>query len=211
MKPIFTIHEGEYLVGNHIEQHVLGPDGKKLNVWIPSKDTGVDILVTDKSNHLSVSLQVKYSKDFLVTHFSNDMQEKLLCCGWWSLNREKLVSSVADYWVLVLYSYHKIGGGTARNSRGKNDIQYIILRPKELAKRLDQIHGAPNRLQTYLWVTRERNRRCIETRGLRKNDSRAIVFNNTTIPEIRDFSQYLNNWNSIFETWTETEGNISIS
>jgi hypothetical protein len=37
MKTLFTIHAGEYLVGSHIEQHF-----RRVNVWIPSRDTGVD-------------------------------------------------------------------------------------------------------------------------------------------------------------------------
>jgi len=36
MKPLFTIHGGEYLVGCHIEQKF-----KRVNVWVPSRDTGV--------------------------------------------------------------------------------------------------------------------------------------------------------------------------
>jgi len=39
MKSLFTIHAGEYLVASHIEQHY-----KRVNVWIPSRDTGVDLL-----------------------------------------------------------------------------------------------------------------------------------------------------------------------
>jgi hypothetical protein len=35
MKPIFTIHAGEYLVGSHIESKF-----KKLNVWLPTKARG---------------------------------------------------------------------------------------------------------------------------------------------------------------------------
>jgi len=97
MKPLFTIHQGEYLVRSHIEQNVRGPDGEKLNVWIPSKDTGVDILVTDKANKKLVPLQVKFSKNFSVMHYPNDMKARLMCCGWWSLNREKIVNSTADY------------------------------------------------------------------------------------------------------------------
>ena len=38
---------------------------KHLNVWLPSKDTGVDILVTDKANRRTLSMQVKFSKDSL--------------------------------------------------------------------------------------------------------------------------------------------------
>ncbi len=43
MKPLFTIHGGEYLVGSYIERHF-----KRVNVWVPSRDTGVDLLVSDR-------------------------------------------------------------------------------------------------------------------------------------------------------------------
>jgi hypothetical protein len=39
-----------------------------VNVWIPTKDTGVDLLVSDRKNKKAVSLQVKFSRDFLATH-----------------------------------------------------------------------------------------------------------------------------------------------
>ena len=42
MKSLFSIHAGEYLVGSHIEKSY-----PKWNVWIPSKDTGIDLLVTN--------------------------------------------------------------------------------------------------------------------------------------------------------------------
>jgi len=52
MKPLFTIHAGEYLVGSHIEQKF-----RRVNVWVPSRDTGVDLLVSDRRNRHAVSLQ----------------------------------------------------------------------------------------------------------------------------------------------------------
>lgn len=60
MRPIFSVHAGEYLVGTHIEENY-----KNLNVWIPAKDTGIDLLLTDKTNRKTLSIQVKFSKDFL--------------------------------------------------------------------------------------------------------------------------------------------------
>ena len=54
---------GEYLIGSHIEEKF-----KNLNAWIPSKCTGIDLLFTDSKNKYSASLQVKLSKDSLVTH-----------------------------------------------------------------------------------------------------------------------------------------------
>lgn len=60
MRPLFTIHAGEFIVGEHIEKNFPG-----LNVWIPSKDTGIDLLVTDKTNSCKpISLQVKLSRDY---------------------------------------------------------------------------------------------------------------------------------------------------
>jgi len=44
LKPMFTVHEGEFLVGDYINRNL----GKKHEVWVPTKDTGVDLLVTSK-------------------------------------------------------------------------------------------------------------------------------------------------------------------
>jgi len=84
MKSLFTIHAGEYLVGSHIENKF-----KDLRVWIPSKDTGIDLLVSNADNSKAMSIQVKFSKDF--SH-----QTKSLSCGWWTLNEQKLADSTAD-------------------------------------------------------------------------------------------------------------------
>jgi 3D (Asp-Asp-Asp) domain-containing protein len=40
MKPLFTIHEGEFLVGDHINRKL----GNKFDVWVPTKDSGVEFL-----------------------------------------------------------------------------------------------------------------------------------------------------------------------
>jgi hypothetical protein len=45
MKPIFSIHAGEYLTGSHIENKF-----RQVNVWVPAKDTGIDLLVSDRAN-----------------------------------------------------------------------------------------------------------------------------------------------------------------
>jgi hypothetical protein len=105
MKPIFSVHAGEYLVATHIEENY-----KHLNVWLPSKDTGVDILVTDKANRRTLSLQVKFSNDFLGSlgnSTSDAVVAKVKAGGWWTFNQKKLSSSVADLWILVLYRFTK--------------------------------------------------------------------------------------------------------
>jgi hypothetical protein len=56
---MFSVHAGEFLVGNEIERRF--PDA---DLWLPAKDTGVDLLLTNASKSRSVTLQVKYSRDF---------------------------------------------------------------------------------------------------------------------------------------------------
>jgi len=40
VKPLFTLHAGEVVVGEHIEHGY-----KNVEVWVPTKDTGVDLLI----------------------------------------------------------------------------------------------------------------------------------------------------------------------
>lgn len=59
MRPIFTLHAGEYLVGMENEK-----TSKGTRVWMPTKDTGIGLLVTEATCRKSVSIQLKYSQDF---------------------------------------------------------------------------------------------------------------------------------------------------
>jgi hypothetical protein len=67
MRPLFTVHAGEFLVGEFIEECF-----PTLNVWIPSRDTGIDLLITNKQNSSTVSLQVKLSRDYKGPEAAND-------------------------------------------------------------------------------------------------------------------------------------------
>lgn len=177
MKPLFTIHAGEFVVGDFLERKF-----RNVNVWVPSKDTGVDLLVTDKKNKKAISLQVKFSRDFLATHMPAIFQNPLRACGWWSLNRDKIAKSNADYWVFVLVGFER------------RSTDYVIIKPSDLLKRLDKIHAKTKTIQSYLWVTEKR--KCWETRGLKRKEHIEIAqgqFKNTA----RDFSSYLNNWSPL--------------
>jgi hypothetical protein len=181
MKPIFSVHAGEYLAGSHIEEKF-----RHVNLWIPAKDTGIDLLVSDRSNHKTVSLQVKFSKDFLVAHMrrqSAEFQRKLRACGWWTLNSEKVRHSRADYWVFVLQGF------------ANKSVDFIVIPPRELLRRLRGIHhGQPRIWQVYLWVTR--TKRCWETRDLSKADKLLISDDKYSHP-YRDFTRYLNAWEPV--------------
>ena len=174
MKSLFTIHAGEFVVGEYIERKF-----RRVNVWVPSRDKGTDLLVTDLNNEKAISLQIKFSRDFLATHKASIFQKPLRACGWWSLNREKLAKSNADYWVFVLIGFQR------------RSTDFIVIKPSELLTRLDAIHGRLKRIQSYLWVT-EKNR-CWETRGLKRPEQLAIAEGRYSNNE-RNFSEYLNNW-----------------
>ena len=175
MKPLFTVHAGEYLVGSHIEEKY-----RKWNVWVPSKDTGIDLLVTDTSNQKAVSLQVKFSKDFNLTHRTPLLQHKLTSAGWWTHQEKKINTSRADFWVFVLPSFTE------------QKTSFIIIPPVELLRRLHAIHGkSRSRIHSYLWVTK--TGRCWESRGLSGDDQELLAFDRLTNGP-RDFSRYLNAW-----------------
>ncbi len=72
MRALFTVHAGEYLVGDFIEHNF-----PHLDVWVPSRDRGVDLLITGSNRGRSIGLQVRFSRDFLVTHMKDVYQPKL--------------------------------------------------------------------------------------------------------------------------------------
>lgn len=176
MKPIFSIHAGEYLVGEYLESHF-----KNLRLWLPSKDTGIDILATDKNCKQNLSIQVKFSKDFYAGVERTEKNQKLKTGGWWTLQRDKIINSPADYWVMVLY---QISG---------KKCDFIVIKPADLVKKYDQIFGEKNRISSYLTVTNHKTPRCWELRQL-KNQDRTKIFQDTLTSPARNFDKYLNNW-----------------
>jgi hypothetical protein len=178
MRSLFTIHAGEYLVGDYIERTFAG-----WNVWLPSKDTGIDLLVTDTRNRKTVSLQVKFSKDFNPTYGTPLLQSRLLAAGWWTHDTRKIRKSKADFWIFVLPSFVE------------RETSFIILPPSELLRRFIAIHGASKqRVHSYLRVTK--TKRCWEVRGLPNADQELIAFDRFTDAN-RDFTVFLNAWKQI--------------
>jgi len=174
MRPIFTIHSGEYLVGTHIEE-----DFPHLRVWIPSRDTGVDLLVTDSRQNKVASLQVKFSKDYLASSNSSSEMPEIESGGWWKLSADKMASSEADYWVFVLYQFHT------------RKFDFVVVPPRALLARYERIGAHSNPIQTYFSVTRQA--RCWETRGLGKADLQ-LVCSGSYANVARDFTEFLNVW-----------------
>jgi len=180
MKPIFSIHAGEYLVATHIEEAY-----KQLNVWLPTKDTGVDLLVTDRTNTRTVGVQVKFSKDFLGSvgdGTSDAIVAKVKAGGWWKFDQMRLSKSAADLWILVLYRFTR------------RDYDFIIIEPEELLRRYRSLGRNQAVIHSYLSVTN--TKRCWETRGLTKEQQDQVARGQYTNP-LRDLSEYLNNWQRV--------------
>lgn len=175
MKPLFTVHAGEFLVDCEIERRF-----RRVNVWIPAKDTGIDLLISSYDNKRTVSLQVKFSRDYLVTHMKEAaLHKELRSCGWWTPTRQQIEKSRAEYWVFVLVGF------------ANRSTDFIIIKPGDLRKRFDAIHGkSAKKFHSYLWVTQKGE--CWETRGLNRADQLSIA-EGTYKNEDRDFTAYLKN------------------
>jgi len=180
MKPLFTVHAGEFLVACHIEQHF-----RNVRVWVPTKDKGIDLLVSNTGSTRTVSLQVKFSRDYSVTHMQRDpaLLAELRGSGWWNLKRRQIETSQADYWVFVLVGF------------ANRSTDFIIIEPQRLLTRLDAIHpNAGQNLHSYFCVTRALQ--CYERRGLNRADEQRIAEQDFRNRE-RNFTRYLNNWRPI--------------
>lgn len=180
MRPIFTIHAGEYLVGCLLEEQF-----PHCHIWVPTKDTGVDLLITNPKTKKATSVQVKFSKDYSYGSWADTYRNDLVATGWWALNLKKMESSVADFWIMALLPHRDKG------------LQAIVIEPRVFRKRLLSLHGHHKTVQSYLWVTA--NKRCYETRGFRKAESSALVMDGKCTDPKRDFSPFLNNFVQIRE------------
>jgi len=179
MKPIFTIHAGEYLVGSEIEENY-----PNLRVWVPSKDTGIDLLVTSADGKKTITLQVKFSKDFLGKNVRDVISNGVKSGGWWTFKREKIEISPADYWVLVLYQFQH------------RAYDFVIIKPSKLLSIYDALERGEGTIQSYIWVTSNKNAMCWETRGLHKLDQEKIAIGAYRNQQ-RNLTSYLNDWKAI--------------
>ena len=176
MRTLFTVHAGEFLVGSEIERRI-----PRARTWLPSTDTGIDLLVTNSRNARAVALQVKYSRDF-VPRMDLAVTQGLRASGWWTYSRKKLQASEADLWVFVLPSFvHK-------------ETNYILIPPRELERRLSRFYGKADRVQSYLCVTEKG--KCWDARNLSKKD-RILIANHSYSNPDRDFTQFRNAWREL--------------
>ena len=163
MKPLFTIHAGEYLVGLYLPKKLRS---LRPNIWIPAKDTGIDLLVTDHANRHAVSLQVKYGKDFLPEEKKPDLQRSLRCRSWFALNKANLNKSEAQFWVFVLRGFER-------------EPDFVVIPKAELQRRMKKKRTSGRGiLQIYLCSTKStktKKARCWEMRDVGREAERQIA------------------------------------
>lgn len=167
---VYQTHFAEDIV----KDEILKKFKNKFNVWIPSKDTGIDILLTDKTNKKVVTLQVKWSKNYY-----EDYKDKESYGGWFQIKKNKLESSIADYWVLVIPS----------NSEKK--FQFIIVKPSELIENYVK-HGLyEDKINSYIDI---RGGKVYEGRGICNSDRKSHCYE---FPTERELLNCLNRWDKI--------------
>lgn len=128
---MFPLHAGEYLVGAEIEKRF-----RDLRVWVPSKDTEIDLLVTSTNCKNTVSLQVKFSKDYLGKGVREIISKGVKSGDWWTFKRDQIVSSPADYWVLALYQFQN------------RSYDFLIIKPEELLAMYDGLNRGSGNIQS---------------------------------------------------------------
>ena len=181
MRPIFTIHAGEYLVADYIERTY-----EQLNVWVPSKDAGIDLLVTNETNTSAISLQVKSSKSYTPTFAPSDYEKELVVGGLVNLNHKSLEDSTADLWVIILISHER-----------ETPPQHIVIPPKELLEHLIAVHGKSERYMFYPQIKKAgKSKLALEGRGLKKADKQAIVQGHFEL-DARDLTPFLEDWKAL--------------
>lgn len=168
MRTLFTPHAGEVLVGAEIEHQIKGAD-----VWLPAKDQGIDLFVTNSGRTRAVGLQVKFSRDF-------SQGGDLVAGGWWKFDRQKIRTSRADLWVFALVPMDR------------RKTWYVLIPPDDLEKRISEIHGKVSPVHLYLNVTK--HQRCLELRDLSKAESQTLAARPDGDDGPRDFTRYLNAW-----------------
>jgi hypothetical protein len=170
MKPLFTIHEGEFLVGDHINRKF----GRKFAVWVPTKDSGIDLLVTrERLRGKAVGLQVKFSRSFDI---HQELARHVIATSWYTLDPKKIRKSQADLWVFVILTL-------------RHEQHFVVIPTRELRKRIPTGRGKVWNL--YLWVYADGS--CYQVRDL-NNEERLDTVHRGVRDRKRDFSEWLDNW-----------------
>jgi hypothetical protein len=126
-------------------------------------------------------LQVKYSRDYVDSSPAALAFTAITRSSFISVQRRKLKTSAARYWIIVLHSF------VSKSPR------FPIVTPMELLKRIEAHHGRQETYRLYFCVIGEK--KCWELRCPVAEKRRALA-SGSTAPS-RDFSDFLDDWSRI--------------
>jgi len=182
MKPLFTIHAGEFLVGDHIGRTLK----QHFDVWLPVRDTGVDLLLTPRNTKSKrskpIKLQVKFSRSFSAKFEHDDFVAR----GWFKLNTAKFVKSEADVWVFVILTM-------------RHEPYYLLVPIDELKRRMPRPRPATWHMYFTLFRSSKSAKLCLETRTLKKHDVVSMLDSGEPDPRL-DYTKFLDNWSVLAKT-----------
>ena len=125
---------------------------------------------------------MKFSKDFSSTYSKEIFKPHIKGTGWWTLNRDKIEESKADFWVFILYSLKE------------KTHDFVIIKPADLLNIFDKTNRNTKSIHCYITVTNYNT--VFETRGLNSSDMK-LIFENQFTDDFRDLKKYLNDWTPI--------------
>jgi hypothetical protein len=175
MKPMFTVHAGEFVFAEVVEKSY-----PMLKLWMPTKDTGVDFLITDAEGENPVSVQVKMSRDYRPPYLRSEFDERLTAAGWFVFSYSALENSLAKVWSLILVSHE----------RRQRPI-FVNLSPQALLEGLIKTHGVKKTYHVYPWVLTEGV--CMQGRGLKEAHKKEFLAGSFELGH-RDMTPFLENW-----------------
>lgn len=179
MRPIFTIHAGEFIFGDEVSKRF-----PALDLWIPAKDRGIDFLISDECRQKTTAVQVKMSRDYRPHEAKTDFESIRAAGGWLTFPHKKLATSPADIWSIVLVSHER-----------KSRPHFINIPPTVLLERLTKIHEEPKEnYHLYPWVLGPSSDRiCVEGRGLKKRERQLLADSKLELGA-RDLTEFFDNW-----------------
>lgn len=179
MKPLFTIHEGEFLVGDHIAR--TKNLSRRFEVYVATKDEGTDLLLARRrGKSRPIRLQVKCSRSFDGAAGKKVPTEAFSALGWYVLNKaklkikNKLKASPSDFWIFVVHTF-------------EHKKHFVVVPVAELRRRARKAKRG-NRWHLYLTVLE--GGRCYDLRGVKNADAKRAV-STRKIQGHLDYSDYL--------------------
>ncbi len=170
MKPLFTVHEGGFLVGDYINRRL----GHRFDVWVPTKDSGVDLLVMRKRPRgASAGPQVKFSRG---SSIHEEMPRHFIATSWHTPEPKKIRTSRAHRWVFLILTLTP-------------EEPFVVIPTRELRKRIPR--GGGRMWNLYLWVFD--GGLCYQVRDLGK-DENLDLHHRGVRDRHRDYSQRLESW-----------------